>query len=68
MSYPIKYVTVRKASQILGYSPGAIIAKRERGDWLENIHWRKAPDGRILINLEAVEQWIEGVKALEIRA
>ena len=62
MTYPIKFVTIEKASDLMGYSQRAIQGKRTDGIWLQDIHWVKAPDGRILINLEEIEKWIQGKK------
>jgi len=62
MPHPIKYVTIRKFAELTGYTEKAIAAKTERGVWLEGVHFRIAPDGRKLINLEAFEHWVDGVK------
>ena len=35
-------------------------AKIKKGIWLEKIHWRKAPDNRILFNLLEIEAWKVG--------
>jgi hypothetical protein len=55
----IKWVLINKVSESIGYSDDAIRAKRSKGVWLENIHWRKAPDGRLVFNLEAIQKWME---------
>ena len=55
----LRYVTVRKFSELTGYTEKAINAKTERGVWLEGVHYRKAPDGRKLMNLEEFEKWVE---------
>lgn len=55
-----KWITVEKFHAETGYTPDAIQKKRERGVWLEGVVWRKAPDGRILMNLEGYHQWVEG--------
>jgi hypothetical protein len=34
--------------------------KIERGDWLEGKVWRRAPDGRILIDVLGYQRWVEG--------
>lgn len=60
MPYPVKFVTIGKASELLGYSKGAIHAKIDNGVWLEGVHWTRAPDGRRLIDLGGIEQWAEG--------
>jgi len=56
----MKWVTVKKLSEMTGYSEKAIHNKIDRCTWKQNKHWRKAPDGRRLINLSAIEAWIEG--------
>ncbi|OSM06764.1 putative regulatory protein MerR [Magnetofaba australis IT-1] len=55
----MKYVTLRKFSELTGYSKQAAESKMKRGDWMRDQHYRKAPDGRILMDLEAIEKWIE---------
>ena len=56
----LRYVTVKKFSELTGYTEKAINAKTERGIWLEGVHYRKAPDGRKLIDLEEFDRWVEG--------
>lgn len=56
----LKYLTIRKFSVESGYTEEAIRSKIKRGEWLEGVHWKKAPDGRVLMNPEAYEQWVEG--------
>ena len=68
MTYPIKFVTIVKASEVTGYSEKAIYAKMDKGLWLRDVHWKKAPDGRRLVNLRAVEQWADGVNTMEFVA
>lgn len=56
----MKWVTIRKASDICGYTEDAIRAKIADGTWLEGRVWRRAPDGRILISTEGYDEWAEG--------
>lgn len=56
----MNFVTISKLSDITGYSQDAIRKKIQRGQWLKDVHWKKAPDGRNLMNVEAIEQWING--------
>ena len=56
----MKWVLIKKLIELTGYTDDAIRAKIKRGIWLANTHWRKAPDGRIHFNVEAIQQWIEG--------
>jgi hypothetical protein len=37
--------------------------KIERGDWQEGKVWRRAPDGRILIDVLGYQRWVEGPRA-----
>lgn len=54
------WVLIKKLVELTGYTDDAIRAKIKRGVWRYDIHWRKAPDGRILFNLLAIKEWIEG--------
>lgn len=56
----MNWVLIKKLAELTGYTDDAIRAKIKRGVWLKDVHWRKAPDGRILFNLLAIQQWIEG--------
>jgi hypothetical protein len=56
----VKWVTIKKAAELSGYSEKAIQRKRECGVWLEGDIWIKAPDGHILISSEGIERWAEG--------
>jgi hypothetical protein len=52
-------VTIKKMSELCGYSPYAIQAKISKGQWVINKHFYKAPDDRIFINKKEVEAWIK---------
>ena len=55
----MKYVRIKKFVDLSGYSEDAIRAKIKKGIWQINKHWRKAPDGRIVINIKEIESWVE---------
>ena len=55
----MRYVTIRKFSSESGYTEAAIRAKIQDGTWMKDYVWRKAPDGRILIDVEGYEAWVE---------
>jgi len=55
----IKWVLINKVTDLIGYTDDAIRAKIKKGVWLLGIHWIKAPDGRLMFNLEAIQKWIE---------
>lgn len=54
-----KWVKTKMYSAISGYSETAIRQKTNGGVWTEGIHWIKSPDGHIMINHRAVDEWIE---------
>ncbi|MEQ1531488.1 MAG: hypothetical protein ABL925_19405 [Methylococcales bacterium] len=53
-------VTIEKCAEVFGLSEEAIRQYKKKGQWREKIHWHKAPNGRIFINIKAVQQWIMG--------
>ncbi|WP_139558304.1 MerR family transcriptional regulator [Methylotetracoccus oryzae] len=57
-----KYATIRKFSDMCGYSEEGIRQNIKKGIWREKIHWIRAPNGRILINILGVQAWFEGIK------
>lgn len=52
--------TIEKLADMTGYTTAAIRCKITRGDWKLGREYVKAPDGRILIILEAFEAWATG--------
>ncbi|GGX55488.1 hypothetical protein GCM10007392_23970 [Saccharospirillum salsuginis] len=53
-----RYVTIKRYSELSGYSEEAIRQKIKKGIWRLSKHVHRAPDGRLLINVEEVEKWI----------
>ena len=56
---PTRYVLLPVAALATGYTVKAMERKIERGDWVEGKVWRRAPDGRILIDLVGYHKWVE---------
>ena len=56
----MKFVTIKKFSELTGYTEKAIRNKIDRCIWRENIHWIRSPDNRIQINIDAIQNWILG--------
>jgi hypothetical protein len=56
---PARYVLLPLANLLTGYSVKAMERKIERGDWQEGKVWRRAPDGRILIDVMGYQRWVE---------
>lgn len=57
-----RYVTIGKFSEISGYSKRAIESKINKGIWAAGIHYRRAPDNRILVDVEMYEQWVVAIE------
>ncbi len=53
----VNLVQVHKYAELSGYTAKAIRDKIYEGVWVEGRQFCKAPDGRILINIEEVEKW-----------
>jgi hypothetical protein len=57
---PARYVLLPLANMVTGYTVKAMERKIERGDWPEGKLWKRAPDGRILIDIMGYQRWVEG--------
>ena len=55
-----RFVVIRLAATLTGLTEVAIRKKIEKGVWAEGIHYRRAPDKRIYIDLEAYVKWVQG--------
>jgi hypothetical protein len=58
-----RYVLLPLANLLTGYTVKAMERKIERGDWQEGKVWKRAPDGRILIDVLGYQRWVESPKA-----
>jgi len=56
----MKWVTKKKAAELSGYTEKAIERKIESGVWLQDVIWKKAPDGKIMVSPEGIDAWVEG--------
>lgn len=57
---PGRLVSVKLAATVLGRTEASIRARMARGIWLLGVHYRKAEDGSVWIDLKAVDKWILG--------
>lgn len=55
----LDWVLLRVAAEASGYTVNALRMKIRRGQLIEEIHWRKAQDGRVLINLPNFLAWLK---------
>lgn len=58
-----RYVRIPVFTAETGYTDQAVREKIREGRWIEGVHYRRAPDGHILIDLDAYEKWVEGQQA-----
>lgn len=56
----IRYVLIKEFCKLSGYTEEAVRKKMENGVWVGNQVVRKAPDGRVMIDLRNYERWVEG--------
>lgn len=55
-----KYVTLKKFCELTGDTPEAVRARRKKGIWQDGNQSIIAPDGKIRVNMDAVDKWVEG--------
>lgn len=55
----VRYVRLPRFEQLTGYTQKAVRRKIEAGVWLEGREYRRAPDGRIMVDLEGYKKWVE---------
>ncbi|WP_141728893.1 excisionase [Rheinheimera salexigens] len=56
--YGVRWVTLDKCAELVGYTKDALNALRVKGKLRMDIHWRKR-EGRIFIDMHAFQHWIE---------
>jgi hypothetical protein len=59
----LQWVLLPVFSTLTGYTVKACEIKIQNGVWIQGKHYRKAPDGRITMNLQEYYRWVEGTKA-----
>jgi len=62
----LRYLTIPKFAAESGYSQDAIRAKIRDAIWREGLEWQRAPDGRILIDVDGYHRWVEGDGVLKV--
>jgi len=56
----IEWVLIPVFCELTGYTKRAVETKIHKGKWIEGVHYRKAPDGHIVMNLPAYNEWVLG--------
>lgn len=59
VALPVRYVRIPVFEALTGYTESAVNAKIRKGAWREGKHYRRAPDGHILIDLHGYTEWVE---------
>lgn len=62
----LRYVTIPKFAAESGYTEDAIRTKIRDGVWREGQEWKKAPDGRVLIDVDGYHRWVETGAVLSV--
>ena len=62
----VRYVTIPKFVELSGYTADAIRSKIRDGIWREDLEWKRAPDSRILIDVDGYHRWVEGAPPLQV--
>lgn len=57
----VSWIRLQKFCELTGYTADSIYVKMRKGVWAEGVHWCKAPDGHIMVNIEAYNRWVEGI-------
>ncbi|KQQ94993.1 excisionase [Massilia sp. Leaf139] len=55
----VEWVLLPMFCALTGYTEKAVRRKIEDGVWLQSKHFRKAPDGRITMNVQEYYKWVE---------
>ncbi|GAA4652040.1 hypothetical protein GCM10023116_43240 [Kistimonas scapharcae] len=55
----VTWVLPNKLSELTGYTVKSIENKMEQGVWPQGRIWKKAPDGRRVINKKEYDRWAE---------
>ena len=63
----ITYVTVKKMSELTGYSEKALYSKMY-ANWTEGRQYVHAPDGKPMINVGEFELWVQSTQECEPKA
>lgn len=56
---PERYVLPKLFELLTGYTPKAVERKIQDGVWREGREFKRAPDGRILVDREGFRRWVE---------
>ncbi|RIQ54494.1 excisionase [Bordetella avium] len=61
----VRWLTIERFVAESGYTAAAVRSKIRDEIWAKGEVWKHAPDGRVLINTEGYEKWVETGEALK---
>ena len=56
--YPLRWVMLNRYCELSGDTAAAVNARKRAGIWLQDLHYTSR-GGRIWINLDEVQRWVE---------
>lgn len=56
----VRFIRPEKFEELTGITAKAVERKAQSGAWLHGHEYVRAPDGRILVDLEGYERWAVG--------
>ncbi|TLM67201.1 MAG: excisionase [Deltaproteobacteria bacterium] len=56
---PHKWVRLNRYCELTGDTAAAVHARRKKGVWLDGRHTILAPDGKLWVNTQETEKWVE---------
>ncbi|BBH14573.1 MULTISPECIES: hypothetical protein [Chromobacterium] len=63
----LEWLPQARYCEIMGDTPDGVRAKRRGGVWRENVEWRIAGDGKVWVNIKAVQEWAASSRAPKAR-
>ncbi len=55
----VRFVLINKFCDLTGYTDKAVRRKIEEQVWVEGREYRRSPDGRVHIDIEGYERWLQ---------
>lgn len=57
---PLGWMTLNKYIEISGETSATVRHRRSKGVWTDQVHSKIGPNGRIWVNYEEVQRWLQG--------
>jgi len=68
MCINLKWVKLKKYTQLTGDTESAVHSRRRSAKWIDGIHCKVLEDRNLWVNLIAAEEWVEKWGATSIRS